>query len=190
MMRNLLCAVGLSASMGLVDAGRASAQLNFEQIVKKAEAKFEPAKARPGQTVTLKVTLELIDGWHTYPCLQPDKAAKAQTNKFTFPDAGPVVYVGELFDPENPKVKSEPVLGIDKMLYYPGGGAWSKKAVVLPDARAGSAASKVKFKILVCDKENCLPPRTLELEAPLTIAGEPVLVEPKYKAEVEKAHKK
>ena len=162
----------------------------FEEIVKKAEARFEPAKARPGQTVTLKINVELIKGWHTYPLTQPDKGAKSQTNRVVFPAGGPIVFVGLTSDPPDAKEKAEPLLGIEQLLYYPGGGIWERKAVVVPTAPSGKLATKVKFTLLVCDKDNCLAPKTLELDANLEVAGDPMPVDPKFKDEVEKAQKK
>jgi hypothetical protein len=162
----------------------------FDEIVKKAEAKFEPAKARPGQTVTIKFNIELIKGWHTYPTVQTDKGAKSQTNRIIYPTGGSIVFVGETLDPPAPSVKAEPLLGIEKLLYYPDGGIWERTAVVAPSAKAGKLFTRVKFSLLVCDKDNCLPPKTLELDAMLEVAGEPLPVDPKYKDEVEKAQKK
>jgi hypothetical protein len=170
----------------LTSAAPALAQPSIDQIVKKAEASFEPAEARPGQTVTLKLKIDLLDGWHTYPMIQPDKAARAQANKITFPEGGPIVYVGEFNDPPGAKEKAEPLAMIESMLYYPGGATWERRAVVLPTTAPGMVASKVKFRLLVCDKDNCLPPKTLELEATLKVAGEPVPVDPKLKDEIEK----
>lgn len=179
---------------GLVFAAGSTAEAadlpKFEEIVKKVEAKFEPAKARPGQTVTIKFNIELLKGWHTYPTVQPDKGAKSQTNRIVYPAGGPVVFVGQTFDPPLPKEKAEPLLGIEQLLYYPGGGTWERTAVVLPNAPAGKLTTKVKFSLLVCDKDNCLPPKTLELEATLEVAGDPVPVDPKLKGEIEKALKK
>jgi hypothetical protein len=162
----------------------------FEEIVKKAEAKFEPAKARPGQTVTIKFNVELLKGWHTYPLTQPDKGAKSQTNRLVYPTSGPIVFVGQTIDPPDAKEKSEPVLGIEQLRYYPGGGTWERKAIVVPGAQAGKLSTKIKFSLLVCDKDNCLAPKPIELEATLEVAGDPMPVDPKYKDEVEKAQKK
>jgi hypothetical protein len=167
----------------------ALAQPSFDQVLQKAEARFEPTTAKPGQTVTLKIALQLADGWHTYPTNQSDKAAKTYVNKFTFPIDGAVVYVGDFEDPPG-KEKAEPLAMIEKLTYYPGGANWERKAVVLPATKPGAVSSKIKVRVLVCDKDNCLPPKTLELEAALKVAGDPVPVDPKYKAEVEKAQKK
>lgn len=180
-----------AAVIGLLSAtSPALAQPGIEQVVRKVEAKFEPAEAKPGQTVTLKVSLQLLDGWHTYPTVQPDKAAKAQSNKLTFPEPGELVYVGEMDEPPGAKEKSEPMLSIERLLYYPGGATWERKAVVLPSTKPGALSSKIKFRVLVCDKDNCLPPKTIELEATLKVAGDPVAVDPKYKGEIEKAPKR
>jgi hypothetical protein len=111
-------------------------------------------------------------------------------NKITFPEGGPIVYVGEFEDPAGAKEKAEPLLRIQKMLYYPGGATWERKAVVLPSTAAGKVASKIKFRVLVCDKDNCLPPKPIDLEAVLKVAGDPVPVDPKYRSEVEAASKK
>src|SRR5271163_5015040 len=108
----------------------ATAQPGIDEVIKKVEAKFEPADAKPGQTVTLKLSVQLLPGWHTYPTIQPDKGARAQANKITFPEGGPVVYVGEFEDPSGAKEKAEPLASIEKLLYYPGGATWERKAVV------------------------------------------------------------
>src|ERR1700722_8092243 len=155
MTQRFLFAVTMAATSFLSE-GRAEDPPSFEQIVKKAEARFEPAEAKPGQTVTLKISLQLLDGWHTYPVVQPDKAAKAQSNKLTFPEGGAIVFVGELDEPLDPKEKAEPLANIEKLLYYPGGGTWERRAVVLPATAAGKASSKIKFRVLVCNKDNCL----------------------------------
>ena len=178
----LLPATALALALA---ADRASAQ-TIDKVVKKVEARFEPATAKPGAVVTLKVEVKLEDGWHTYPTTQLDKGAKNQTNRFTFPKDGSVIFVGELDEPADPKSKSELLLGIEKLLYYPGGGTWERKAVVSPKAAAGDQTVKVKLKLLVCDKDTCLPPETYDLEVKVTVAGDAVPVDPKYKDEVEK----
>jgi hypothetical protein len=153
--------------------------------IQKVEARFEPATAKPGETVTLKIDVKLDSGWHTYPTVQKDKAAKSYVNRLTFPTGGSIIFVGTVADP--PDVKSKSEADIEELLYYPGGGTWERKAVVSPKASAGDAVAKVKFRISMCDKDVCLPPETIELEPKLKIAGAPVTVDAKFKEEVEKA---
>jgi hypothetical protein len=176
----------LLAALALVPG--AFAQGKAKDAIKKVEAVFEPAEAKPGQTVTLKIVVELADGYFTYPVVQPAPEAKFSVNGITFPKDSPVVFVGDTVDPVQPKTKK-----VDdyEMLIYPGGGTWIRKAVVPPTARAGSLGTKVKFKLLVCDENNCFPPKTHELEATVKVLDGPAVpVDPKYKAEVEKAGKK
>jgi len=159
-----------------------------KDVVKKVEAVFEPAEAKPGQTVTLKITVELADGYYTYPTVQPAPEGKYSTNAVVFPAGGPIVFVDKTVDPAGPKTKK--VEDYD-LFTYPGGGMWTRKAVVAPSAKAGATSAKVKFKLLVCEEDRCFPPKTHELEATLKVLDGPAVeVEPKYRDEVEKAEKK
>ena len=83
----------------------AFAQDKAKEAIQKVEAAFEPAEAKPGQTVTLKLTVKLADGYHTYPVTQPAPEAKYSANAITFPKDGPVVFVGDTVDPVDPKVR-------------------------------------------------------------------------------------
>src|SRR5947209_3515360 len=81
----------------------------FEDVVPKVAAMIEPATAKPGDTVTWKLTVEITPGWHTYPTVQPDKNAQSYVNKITPPKTGPVQFVGPVTEPATPIVK--PVAG-------------------------------------------------------------------------------
>lgn len=185
MMSRTLIAIALSV---LVPAIACAQGTKAKDAVKKVEATFEPAQAKPGQTVTLKIVVELAAGYHTYPVVQPSPEAKFSANKISFPVGGPVVFVGDIVDPVQPKIKKVE----DYKLYeYPGGGTWIRKAVVSPGAKAGAGTAKVQFKLLVCDENNCFPPQTFDLVATLRVLDGPgVAVEARYKDEVEKAGKK
>jgi len=159
-----------------------------KDAVKKVEATFEPAQAKPGQTVTLKIVVQLAPGYHTYPVVQPSPEAKFSANKIAFSVGGPVVFVGDIVDPVQPKIKKIEDYDVSE---YPGGGTWIRKAVVLPSAKAGVGTAKLKFTLLVCDADNCFPPKTIDLEATLKVLDGPaVAIEARYKDEVEKAGKK
>jgi len=178
----------VAIAIGLLAVGVSFAQDRVKDAIQKVEAAFEPAEAKPGQTVTLKLTVKLADGYHTYPITQPAPEAKYSTNSITFPKDGPVVFVGETVDPVDPKAKK--VDDYD-LLVYPGGGTWIRKAVVPPSAKPGDTTAKVKIKLLVCDENNCFPPKTVELDAAIKVLDAPAVpVEAKYKDEVEKAGKR
>jgi hypothetical protein len=174
----------------LVVALPAAAQKDwYEKAVKKVEAKFDPAEAKPGQTVTLKLTVELNDGYHTYPVAQPDPGASSMTNILKFPAAGTLIFVGGTADPKDYETKEEPLLGIKELRTMSGSVTWTRKAVVSPKAAAGEATAKLEsFKLLVCDKSNCFPPKTVPVEAKLKVLdGPPAEVEKAFAEEVKKA---
>jgi DsbC/DsbD-like thiol-disulfide interchange protein len=164
----------------------------YEKAVKKVEATFEPAEAKPGQTVTFKLKVELHEGYLTYPLVQPDKGAAGQVNKIVFPEPGNVIFVGEAFDPKNPKVKMEQLLGINELHYYTGTLVYERKAVVSPNAKPGEVKVVLsQFLLSVCEKDNCFPSKKLTPEATFKVLeGAAVPVEKEYQSEVEKALKK
>jgi hypothetical protein len=184
----LLTAVAVASLPGRPAAAQGKADW-YARAVKKVEAHFEPAEAKPGQTVTFKLTVDLNDGYYTYPTAQPDRAASGMTNQLKFPDPGAVVFVGGVTDPPIFDVKSEPDLGIKELRVNPGTVVYSRKAVVSPKAAAGPAMVKLPtFRLQVCDKNNCFAPKAVPVEATLKVLdGPPVPVDPAYAAEVTKA---
>jgi hypothetical protein len=138
--------------------------------------------------VTVKVTIELNDEYHTYPTAQPDKAAVGMVNSFKFPKDGPVIFVGNTDDPKEFETKAEPELGIKELRYMSGSVTFTRKAVVSPKAAAGPASAKLNLSLLVCDKNVCFPPKDVPLEAGLKVLpGPAVPVEKEYADEVNKA---
>lgn len=172
--------------MGLV--APAHAQRTFQTAVKKIEARFEPADAKPGQTVTFKLEVQLADGWYTYAVNQPDKGARTSATRIDLPLPGDVIFVDAVQDAPDFKVKAEPDLDIKEIRHYPGGTTWEVKAVVSPKAAVGPKTIALKtFKIVVCDKSNCLPQATVPISAKLNVIEGSVEVDPKYREIVEKA---
>src|SRR5689334_22199954 len=102
----------LAAFVAAVTAGGAFAQpgrsaRSFDKVVKKVEATFEPATAKRGETITWKLTVEVADGWHTYPTKQTDPAAQTNVNKITPPTVGSAVFVpNTLVEPAGAKTKA------------------------------------------------------------------------------------
>ena len=150
---------------------------------------FDPAAAKPGQTVTLTVTVVLPAGRHTYPTRQPDKAAADFVTTLKFPAAGPVVFVGDVTDPVKFTAKSEPELGIKELRTVAGTVTFTRKLVVNPRQAAGPlTVSLPELKLPVCEGDRCEPAKLFKPAGTLTVLpGPAVAVEPKYAAAVEKA---
>lgn len=163
----------------------------LKKTVKKLEASFEPAEAKPGQTVTWKLLLELHDDYTTYPFHQPDPKAEFQVNQIKLPESGPVVFVGKMIDPAKFLKKAEPELGIKELRYYTGKVLFQQKVVIHPEASAGEVTVKIPaLRLSVCDAKNCYPLKAQMPEAKLKILpGPAVKVEESYAEEVKKAKK-
>jgi plastocyanin len=175
----------LAAAPGRTDA---AAQKWYEKAVKGVSAAFDPAEAKPGQTVTFKYTVALNEGYYTYPLAQPEKAAEGFVNKLTFPEPGTVIFVGTAADPDKLPTRPELEQGIKALRYAPGTVTYTRKAVVSPKAAAGEAAAKATLKLSVCDKNNCYVPKDVPAEAKLKVLpGPAVEVESAYRDEVTKA---
>lgn len=161
----------------------------YARAVKSVEMTVTPATARPGQTVTVALTVTLNEGFHTYPTVQPDPKAKDFVNTIAFPlaDGAGLIFVDSLQEPMSPIKKAEPLLGIKAMHEFGGVVTYTRKAVVSPKA-AGTVTVKLsKFVLTVCDESNCFPPKTLTPEATLAVTGAAVEIEKGYKDQVEKA---
>ena len=198
-MRILLIAAGVFAApvLAAVNAGQLPGLSPlkkdkggwYEKAVAKLDARFEPADAKPGQTVTYTLTVELNPGFTTYPTVQPDGQAAGMVNTLTFPESGPAVFVGDVIDPAGFKTKAEPDVGIKEVRYYTGKVVYQRKAVVSPMAKPGPVAVKLPaFRLTVCDDRTCYPSKSLTPEATLTVLdAPPVPVDPRYAAEVRKS---
>lgn len=186
--RALVFVVSVAAALA-VAPGSASAQKWYEKAVKKVEGKFTPAEAKPGQTVTFTLTVELNEGYHTYPLVQPDPKADAMVNVLKLPAADKLIFVGKPEDPKDFATKEESDLGIKELRYCPGTAVYTCKAVVSPKAAAGATAVKLTtFSLSVCDKNNCFPAKNVPVEAAFKVLDGPaVAVEKAYAAEVAKA---
>jgi thiol:disulfide interchange protein len=153
--------------------------------VKSIEAKIEPAEAKPGQTVTYKITIKLFPGFHTYPTVQPDPTHADDVSKIVFADYPELIFVEPVADPPGAKAKPGPKGGL--LSYYEDEATFEAKAVVAPDAIPGEPNIKPKrAQMTVCDETNCVP-IVRKLSAPLKIVAGSVPVEAKYKEAVDKA---
>ncbi|MFO0849995.1 MAG: protein-disulfide reductase DsbD family protein [Gemmataceae bacterium] len=161
----------------------------FDKAVKSIDLAFDPAEAKPGQTVTLRLTVTLADGYYTYPAAQPDKAAKDMVNELKFPDPGPVVFVGSVLEPREFNKKAEPILGIKELRTLSGKVVYERKLVVNPAQPAGPVAVKLPaVKLNVCDEKICYPTKTVTPSGTLKVfPGPAVAIDPAVAAEVKKA---
>jgi hypothetical protein len=190
MIRSVLLFTSCAMAAAVAVPNSAVPQQNwYEKAVKKVDGAFTPAEAKPGQTVTFSITVELKPGYHTYPTTQTDKGAANMINEIKFPDPGEVIFVGAVQDPKDQKSKAEPVLGITDLKYCTGTVVYTRKAIVSPKARPGSVTVKLPaFNLNVCNEDNCFPTKKVPVEAALKVLDGPAApVEAQYADEVKKA---
>lgn len=144
--------------------------MRFDDVVTRIEAKFEPATAKPGDTVTWILTVELIPGWHTYPTKQPDPNAASQITRIKFPENGDLRASGPIVEPKDPIKKAYPELQIKQILELEGSVVWKQQIKVSESATSGTLTYKVPLTIFAC-KESCLPPERRTTTADLKIEG-------------------
>lgn len=179
-----LGAIALVA-MPLLSASAADKDAWYAKAVKSITASVEPVQAKPGQTVEFQITIQLNDGYFTYPTKQPDDNAKSMVNKFVFPKPDQLIFVGETVDPSGYISKDEPDLGISDLRTYSGTVKFVRKAVVSPRAKPGDVTVTLDaFKLSVCDAKNCFPAKTLQPEAKFKVIEGRVDVEKQYADEV------
>jgi thiol:disulfide interchange protein DsbD len=159
---------------------------SFATAHKKIEARFEPAQARRGETVKLIIRVELSEGVHTYPTVQPFPGEDPPINELTLSNTADLIVVGKLKEPANGVEKTDDK-GFKRHEYYETA-VWEQPVVISPNAAPGAKKFPVKFKVLLCNERTCLPPRKLNLEAEMTLTDAPAVpVESQYQAEVAKA---
>jgi thiol:disulfide interchange protein len=176
----LLFIAGLLSAMSPARAG----DLSWETAVESIKGTIEPAEAKPGQTVTYKLAIKLTPGHHTYPTVQTNPQSTSK-NTIELPKTGDLIFVEPVSDPPDFTI----VNGADgPQAEYEGGATWEFKAVVSPKATPGPRPIPLsKVKVLVCDANNCLPPKVVTVTADLTVAAGSVPVDPKFQAAVDQA---
>ncbi|HET6573993.1 MAG TPA: cytochrome c biogenesis protein CcdA, partial [Fimbriiglobus sp.] len=195
-MRNLLLALGLALLAGPAAGqesdlpfklpGAGSSARSFDDIADSGVT-VEPAKARPGQTVTVKLTVAPKPGAWTYPVNPPGD--QLSRNDFTLPKSGDLIFVGAVTDPPGWKAKPSILDPLQQDQYYPHEVTWELSAVVSPKAASGKKTVALKgVSLLACiEGGKCFNSRIPPSASFEVLAGEAVPVDAKYRAEVEQA---
>ena len=133
----------------------------------------EPAQAKPGETVTFKVTAKLDPGYHIYK----------QVEKPMPPGSGPVYTTFDFFDPAGLKVEGdwqvskepikhkEPVWpDLPFVEYYEDEVTWSVKLKIPEGTEPGKKTLRCQAGFMICNEKSCSPPGQWTLpDAELTV---------------------
>jgi thiol:disulfide interchange protein len=137
---------------------------------KLADVKLEvvPAKAKWGETVIVKLTIELEPGedGHTYPFFPTKYPGQEAKNNLALPKpsdaaAGGLIFLEGVADPSSPELHEKQRDGAPPGVmdqYYTNPVTWEFKAVVSPKAPVGKKEVGLgKTSLQVCNATNCIP---------------------------------
>jgi thiol:disulfide interchange protein DsbD len=138
-----------------------------------AKARFSavvaPAQVRRGETVELRLHVEVDDGWHVYaPTSDPDGGVPTAV---ALKKGAPFETAGRLAGPTPEKHAVE---GLDlEVEYYPGDVDLLLPVRVAKEAALGQTEVHATVKYMACSDTSCTPPVEAELSAAVeVVAGE------------------
>ncbi len=182
--RRLILGFGLTLVALLLHAAPVSAQRTpakkdspaflFPKAVT-LKAVVEPAEARPGQTVTYRVTATVDEPWHIYAYSKVQVEEGPRSTQFDLFETGGLTPLGDWTPDKPPTEKPEPAF--DNKIYgsYEGLAVWSIRLQVPPNSPPDSRILQSQIYFQICDPIKCNPPVFRSLEpVTLTVAGDPL----------------
>jgi thiol:disulfide interchange protein len=129
-------------------------------------AKVEPGEIKSGSKGTLKLTINLDEGWHVYSLTQPPPP---RALKIKLEDNDIFTQAGDAVQPK-PKVKFDPNFQIDTETFE-GSATFTVPFAVAKTAAPGPLKVAAKVTFQVCDSERCLRPKTITIESDVKVAA-------------------
>jgi len=131
---------------------------------KLSDAPAKPVKA--GARFTVKLTATIQEGWHIYS-LKPIEDGPLPT-RIWLAEGQPYQLAGPI-KADEPQTLQDPTLHMDVELYE-GGAAFSLPVKVVTASAPGAQNLVVNVQTQSCNNSICLPPATVKVEIPITIA--------------------
>ncbi len=135
------------------------------QEAAKWSAKPVTATVKAGTTVDVKVTADVVDGWHIYSTTTQEEGPVP--TEIEFAEGAPFTRSGKIKQPK-PIVKYDENFGIDTE-YYDKDVTFTVTAKVKASAKPGKQKVVVEVSFMACNDRMCLPPKTVEVPFDITI---------------------
>ena len=130
----------------------------------------EPAEARPGDTVTLKVTAKLNPGWHIYTQAKTQEGDGPRKTVFDLFDPAGLEVAGDWKASRKPESKAEPAFENKVFEYFEDEVTWSIPLKVPAGASPGKKSIRLQASYQICNAQSCsFPGRWTLPEATLTV---------------------
>jgi DsbC/DsbD-like thiol-disulfide interchange protein len=124
------------------------------------------SSVKAGARFNVKLLAEVQDGWHLYS-LKPMAEGPIPT-RIWIAEGQPFVMAGAVQSPD-PQVMQDPSFGMEVELYE-GEAVFTLPVRVAAGAPPGAQRLVVSASYQSCNNKLCLPPKTVRVEVPVTIA--------------------
>ncbi|HXY37158.1 MAG TPA: thioredoxin family protein [Planctomycetaceae bacterium] len=133
-----------------------------------------PSEPKPGETVTLGITMALDPDWHTYSTTQKPGIGST-TTRIELKSTKNLVPMGETFKPSrDPEVSGKEAAGLEPKEVYHGEITWTRHFKYQPTGNDKGFGVSGSIYYGVCDQAMCLPPKTVRFSlGDLKGAGQP-----------------
>lgn len=147
--------------------------LNPKEV--KLKATVEPATARPGDTVTYKVTATIDEPWHIYAFAAEQPSEGPRSTQFDFFDPADLRPAKSWKPDREPTRKKEPAFpDLGAVEFYDETVTWSVPVTIPEDARPGKRTLRSQIYFQICSPTVCKPPVYITVpEAAVTVTGGP-----------------
>jgi hypothetical protein len=151
-----------------LELGRASLAQAPEQTVQWSASVGASGSIKQGGTATLRVSAEVLDGWHVYALAQPPGGPTAL--RITLDDDSVARLAGAPTG-SAPEERHDPSFDLDTRFYLH---SFSLRVPVFVKARAGLGAQIIPLDIRFqsCSERECLPPKTIRLSVPVIVLSD------------------
>ncbi len=129
--------------------------------------KLEPAQVKPGDKAKVLITAKVDAGWHIYGLTQP--AGGPRPTKVVLADGSVLTAAGQATQPK-PKRVFDPNFQIETET-FDNSVTFTLPVTVNADATPGPQKIIAKITFQACDEQQCLPPRTKEVELEATVVA-------------------
>ena len=124
------------------------------------------APVKPGVRFNVNLLATVQNGWHLYS-MKPMAEGPIAT-RIWIGDGQPFSLAGPVQAPD-PQVVQDPTLGMEVELYE-GEAQFTLPVKIAPGTAAGAHALVVSAVYQSCNDKICLPPKTVKVELPVTVA--------------------
>ena len=113
----------------------------------------EPAEARPGETVSLKVTAKLKPGWHIYTQAKTQQGDGPRKTIFDLFDTASLEVAGDWKASRKPESKSEPAFDNQVFEYFEDEVTWSIPLKIPAGTPAGKKEIRCQASFQICNAQ-------------------------------------